>query len=416
MNADGSGRTLLTAGDPSAGEPAWSPDGQKIVFTSNLNGGVDVWTMNSADGSGRAKVTNDIYTDLAPAWSPSGQQIAYRTTADTRIHVVNVDGTGGHQVSPTGQGEVEAPNWSPDGHVIAYKGEVLVGSVITPVIDIVNPDGTGAAQIPNSNNGMAPAWSPDRSKFVFGFNQISTINVDGTNRAQIASGPTYNPDWQPVPYTGYPRPKGATPLRVTLVPAHSACTSANTSHGAPLAFPSCSPPVQTSSNVTVGTPDANGAAANATGFIKFTAFAGVPGPPDESNIGVRSSITDVRCGAGATTCGAANANGGADYTGELRVEFDVRLTDRDNSPLTTATANDFSLGVSVQCNGTADTATGSTCTLNTNTAAFLGACFHDSKRAIFELRDVRVMDGGPDGDGDTTGDNSLFARPGLFVP
>ena len=40
---------------------------------------------------------------------------------------------------------------------------------------------------------------------------------------------------------GYPRPKGATPLRVSLVPAYQECTSPDKTHGAPLAFPSCSP-------------------------------------------------------------------------------------------------------------------------------------------------------------------------------
>ena len=57
------------------------------------------------------------------------------------------------------------------------------------------------------------------------------------------------------------RPKGATPFRVPTVPAFKGCLtgSANDTHGAPLAFPSCNPPVQTSSFLTVGTPDANGA-------------------------------------------------------------------------------------------------------------------------------------------------------------
>src|SRR5690349_4715296 len=60
----------------------------------------------------------------------------------------------------------------------------------------------------------------------------------------------------------HPRPRGATPLRAALVPAYEKCTSPNTRHGPPLAFPSCSPPVQTSNFLTVGTPDANGAGAN----------------------------------------------------------------------------------------------------------------------------------------------------------
>ena len=61
---------------------------------------------------------------------------------------------------------------------------------------------------------------------------------------------------------GYPRPKGATPSRVSLVPAFRQCTSPNRTHGAPLASQSCAPPVQSSSFLTIGSPDANGAPAN----------------------------------------------------------------------------------------------------------------------------------------------------------
>ena len=38
------------------------------------------------------------------------------------------------------------------------------------------------------------------------------------------------------------------------------------------------------------------------------------------------------------------------------------------------------------------------------------------KRTIWALDDVRILDGGGDGDGDTTADNTVFARPGVFIP
>src|SRR5437667_8063465 len=50
----------------------------------------------------------------------------------------------------------------------------------------------------------------------------------------------------------HPRPKGATPLRVSTVPAFKQCTAPNRTHGLPLGFPSCNPPVQTSNYLTVG--------------------------------------------------------------------------------------------------------------------------------------------------------------------
>src|SRR6266540_3201822 len=76
----------------------------------------------------------------------------------------------------------------------------------------------------------------------------------------------------------HPRPKGASPLRASMVPAFNQCTAANRTHGPPLAFPSCNPPVQSSTSLTVGEPTANGAAANSVGFIRISVLVGVPGP------------------------------------------------------------------------------------------------------------------------------------------
>ena len=66
----------------------------------------------------------------------------------------------------------------------------------------------------------------------------------------------------------HPRPKGATPISVSMVPAYNACAAPNRTHGPPLAFPSCNPPVQSSNSLTIGSPDANGAAANAVASIR----------------------------------------------------------------------------------------------------------------------------------------------------
>ena len=57
------------------------------------------------------------------------------------------------------------------------------------------------------------------------------------------------------PDPGYPRPKGATPMRASLVPAYNQCTSPNRGHGAPSARGrSCNPPGQASGFLTVGHP------------------------------------------------------------------------------------------------------------------------------------------------------------------
>ena len=218
----------------------------------------------------------------------------------------------------------------------------------------------------------------------------------------------------------HPRPKGATPLRVSLVPAFNACTAPNRTHGPPLAFPSCNPPVQSSTAVTVGTPDANGAAANSEGSVKLEVIVGVPGPPDDSDVAITANITDVRCKAGTTACGAANAADGADYTGAVQGNATIRITDHFNAIAAgggtdPGTVVDIPFPVGATCASTASTAIGSTCTAVTSANATVPGAVKDGKRAIVEVGQITITDGGPDGVVATT-PNTLFGVQGIFIP
>ena len=218
----------------------------------------------------------------------------------------------------------------------------------------------------------------------------------------------------------HPRPKGATPLRVSMVPAYNQCAAPNRTHGPPLAFPSCNPPVQSSTAITVGSPDANGAAANSEGFVKLEVIVGVPGPPDDSDVAITANITDVRCKAGTTACGSANAADGADYTGGLQGNATIRITDHYNAIAAgggtdPATVVDIPYPIAAACAATASTSIGATCTANTSANAAVPGAVKDGKRAIVEVGQIQVSDGGPDGIVGTT-PNTLFAVQGIFIP
>jgi hypothetical protein len=219
----------------------------------------------------------------------------------------------------------------------------------------------------------------------------------------------------------HPRPKGATPIRVPLVPAYNQCTTPNRTHGPPLAFPSCTPPSPASSFLTVGTPDANGAAANSEGFIKFEVVVGVPGPPSDSNIEVTFRVTDVRCKGGTTACGNANATGGPDYVGELQANMTIRNTDHYNAATAgggtdPATMTDIPLPVQAYCANTTDTSIGALCQISSSTQAMIpDPCGCEGKRMLVQFGQIRVSDGGPDGIV-ASNDNTPFLAGGLFIP
>ena len=209
------------------------------------------------------------------------------------------------------------------------------------------------------------------------------------------------------PTAGYPRPQGATPTRVPLVPAYEECTNPNRTHGEPLDSPSCNPPVEESGHLTVGTPDANGRAANSVGFVRFAVDPGEPSTTeDEADVALSFDLTDVR-----------NKQDLLDYTGELQASAVVRITDRDNGAGSGAgTVADFSYTFTVPCSSTANTSVGSTCSTTTTADSLVPGTIKEGKRAIWQLGQVGVFDGGGDSQASTTADNTPFARQGIFVP
>ena len=105
--------------------------------------------------------------------------------------------------------------------------------------------------------------------------------------------------------------------------------------------------------MTVGTPDANGAGASSTGFVRISVSSTSPG-----QAAISADITDVRCKAGTSACGNANSTGGPDYTGELQSNATIRITDHYNSVSAgggtdPATVRDVPFPVNLVCSNTA---------------------------------------------------------------
>jgi hypothetical protein len=207
--------------------------------------------------------------------------------------------------------------------------------------------------------------------------------------------------------TGYPRPKSASPLIAYLVPAFQPCTSPNRTHGPPLAFGSCSSPEQESSNLTIGTADANGKPTNSTGYARFDGLAGNPSTPaDEADVGLALILKDVR-----------RSDDLSDYSGEVELKATIRITDKlgGSGGSEPATVEDISFPVTVGCAPTSADDIGATCLGATTADALAPGAISEGKRTIWELGQVELLDGGPDGVA-STDDNELFEVEGLFVP
>ena len=132
------------------------------------------------------------------------------------------------------------------------------------------------------------------------------------------------------------------------------------------------------------------------------------------------TLSDVRCRAGVSTCGATNAAAGADYTGELSLDTTIRITDRHNLPAPggsgAATMSDYTLTIPFSCTETASTTQGSDCSAQTTVNSVVPGAVVGGMRAIWEFQRPTVRDGGSDGVVSTTADNTRFLSSGIFIP
>ncbi|MGH9843675.1 MAG: winged helix-turn-helix domain-containing protein [Blastocatellia bacterium] len=157
--------TRLIASTRLDSHPQYSPDGKKIVFTSERSGNLEIWACDS-DGSNLARLTQFNGPLLgSPRWAPDSRQIAFDCTAGgvKDIYVVNLDGGPPRRLT-TDAGEEVRPSWSRDGKWV-YFGSNRTGAWQvwkTPA----DPTGSGSL-VQITQNGGREAFESFDGKFVF---------------------------------------------------------------------------------------------------------------------------------------------------------------------------------------------------------------------------------------------------------
>lgn len=426
MNADGTSVTQLTNDPADDANPAWSPDGSQIVFESTRDGNRELYTMN-ADGSNQVRLTNDPATDRDPSWSPDGTKIAFSSDRESYVcdnpanpycrvrptyRIFTIDTGGGAATRVTvsspangcGNGQDHfQPDWSPSGAQLVYESSDLDDCQEGFAMRVVTT-GPGGGEIFYAVDGSPAdkglAWSPDGLHIAaVYFDDLWMLRASGGYDQVITSCCTRTPSWQPIPINSYPRPKGAGPSFLSLVPAYNPCASPNRQHGAPLSYSSCAPPARASNALTLGTPDANGQPAGSVGFTIVRPRADKPSTPqDEADIVFELTVTDVR-----------KASDLSDYGGALEARPVIRITDKDNTPSPggpgAATVTDLPFPFPVPCTPTA-AIPGSTCQTATSADAVAPGSVAGGIRTIWQIQSFEVRDG----------DGTSFLRQGLFVP
>jgi TolB protein len=169
-------------------EAVVSPKGDKILFTSDRTGDLELWTMN-LDGSNQKQITNALGYDGGAFFSPDGSKIVFRASrpeneteaqeykdllkqglvapTNMEIYVCNADGSGLQQVTKLGKANW-APFFHPSGKKIVFSSNHHSKRGYDFQLYMINLDGTGLEQITQQSIfNSFPMFSPDGKKLVF---------------------------------------------------------------------------------------------------------------------------------------------------------------------------------------------------------------------------------------------------------
>ena len=213
MNADGGQLAQLTTDHPPAvndESPSWSPDGTKLAFASNRGDSYDIYVMD-ADGNNLVQLTKGRAKEVSPCWSPNGMKIAFTSSGNvlkSEIYVMDADGLNPVNLTQNPEALNKNPSWSPDGKRLAFES----WRVGTHDIYVMDADGKNVIQL---NNHVAwdafPVWSPDGNHIAYTSfrnlmgEEIFLMNSDGSNIAQLTrSAPRVRvrwASWRPVPFS-----------------------------------------------------------------------------------------------------------------------------------------------------------------------------------------------------------------------
>ncbi len=207
--------------------PTVSPDGTKLAYFAVPRAPLGPHkppppqriVISNLDGSQRHAITPRSVFAVDPDWSPDGTRIVYseirplRDTAQTRLAMVNPDGTGRHTLTPYGGADELNPKFAPDGRTIIFERAKQTGrnSAVMAM-----PAAGGAARVIYDTRAWDtnPIPSPDGTRILFtsdkdrphkerinnGF-ELYTMATDGTDVVRLTNNrkTDFFPDWQRLP-------------------------------------------------------------------------------------------------------------------------------------------------------------------------------------------------------------------------
>ncbi len=155
----------LTFDDSFGGAPAWTPDGQFIIFPSQRAGSLTLWKVPAVGGEPEPILVG-TGEDIDPEISRDGRRLIYTNTRNNFLLTLTDPATGRQQELHQSRSDVVDPSFSHQGDKIVFFGVAEGGGIH---LYVVNADGSGLNQLTRGKNeqNVHPQWSADGSAIYY---------------------------------------------------------------------------------------------------------------------------------------------------------------------------------------------------------------------------------------------------------
>ena len=191
--------------------PVYHPDGNVLAFSvlgSNAQSGIFTYDMER--DCCLSYLSGGPWYDISPAYSPDGRWLAFNTLrfGDNVPQVMMMPAEGGsaETLSPYEYGSggfYAAPDWSPVGDLVAFHGRIDRRGRYHILVANLEDGGKVLRQLTSEGNNEAPSWAPDGRHLVFvgerswGFGLMIVDITTGNIRSILSGRQVGLPDWSP---------------------------------------------------------------------------------------------------------------------------------------------------------------------------------------------------------------------------